>query len=83
MVIGITSDCTARREGFSFDMPWAAGKHAVTGLDRPSIAQADWRPRIAAEGVRKAIGHTPPAQQRLIATCLSKVAATNKNREHR
>lgn len=78
IVVGITHDLSYRENGFSFDMPWAAGKHSETGLDLPSIAQARWRPSIKLGCVTKPMGFTPLAQKLLISECLQHISIENK-----
>lgn len=72
IVVGITSDLSTRQPGYSCDMPWADGKHAKTGLDRPSLAQAEWVQHIPLDAVRKVIGSTPLAEQHSVTECLNR-----------
>lgn len=79
IVVGITSDLTSRVVGQSVDMPWAPGKHPITGLDRPSMAQTFWLPHIPLEAVRDPnIGFTPEAEQHTIAWYLNQRSASRK-----
>jgi hypothetical protein len=78
IVLGITSDLSRRVPGYSTDLPWKAGKHPITGLDRPSLAQALWIKHIAPALVTKVTGFVEPREQLSIAVCIDRRIKENK-----
>lgn len=71
VLIGITSDPTTTLDEDTVVMPYARGKHQITGLDRPSFAKVGaWTRHIERRLARQVIGFTPPKQQKLILNCL-------------
>lgn len=57
--IAITGSFTTPIAPSWWKMPWAHGRHPVTGLDKPCVAKVEWRPRIPESAVLEIRGMTP------------------------
>lgn len=78
LLLGITSDLSAKVDGYSVELPWAVGGHKESGLHKPCIAQAHWTDHIMPDEVSAVIGYTPKAQQLQIAQALQLRKAREK-----
>lgn len=77
LVLGITSDESQWRAGYSVDLPYldAPGGHPITHCVKRSIVQSHWHAQILPSEVGDVVGYVPDDLHAAINSCVDRVIA--------